>query len=217
MYANMLGSAVFSLLLQYLDMTLLRAATYEAGGPTRASGGSAPPVQKRCEGKDSNKDVGEMWSVASIRRRLLFGVFYSFDKRLTATPWEIKHVPRFDKNDVNHVPSRAKFLLNHTIRFFLAVLLLDLGRPSADASKSDELFAQDKVPFFSRLRSVTAEDVGLRFATSIGTATLIYLMFQMIYSRMALVCVGLYASPPERWRPFFGDVTDAWSLRRAWK
>jgi hypothetical protein len=63
---------------------------------------------------------------------------------------------------------------------------------------------------------VTGEDIAMRFVTTIASTSITYLLFQAMYSGGAVFMVALKLSPPERWRPLFGDFTDIWSLRRAW-
>lgn len=210
MYANLLGGSIFSLLLKYLDTVVLRKSTYEAGGPTTTPEGNPLLLPHK------EKEGDHPSSVTGIWRRLHFGIAHLLDTRLSGTPWEVKNVPPFNKNDPSYVPSKSIFLRNNILRVLISVTLLDLGRPSADTTKNAILFAESKVPFFARLGSVTTEDVAMRFVTTLASVIITYLLFQAVHASSAVVTVTLGLSKPERWRPLFGDVSDAWSLRRAW-
>jgi hypothetical protein len=219
MYANLLGGSIFTLALQYFNIVVLRKSSYETGGPTTAPEGNPlmlPAKTKQQQGKGKDQDCEPESAFVEIWRRMIWGISHFLDNRLSGTPWEVRNVPRFSKKDVDYVPSKAIFLRNNILRCLISVVLLDLGAPPADTSQNATIFADSKVPFFTRLSSVTTEEISMRLITTAASTTMTYLLFQAMYSAMAVLAVGLNLSLPERWRPLFGDFSEAWSLRRSW-
>ncbi|KAF2678011.1 hypothetical protein K458DRAFT_481085 [Lentithecium fluviatile CBS 122367] len=215
MYANLLGGSVFTLALQYFNVVILRKSSYEAGGPTTTPEGA--PLRLLANRKQEN--AAKRYEYASVlvkgQRRVVWGISHFFDSRLSGTPWEVKNVPTFSTKNPSHVPSKGDFLRN-ILRCIVSLILLDLARPSSDTTENAILFADSKVPFFTRLGSVSGEDIAMRFITTTASTAMTYLLFQSMYSSGAVIMVGLNLSPPERWRPLFGDILGAYSLRRAW-
>jgi hypothetical protein len=216
MYANLLGGSVFTLALQYFNLVVVRKSSYDTGGPTTTPEGVPIRLVDPQEPKTATKVDENLSAFTKSRRRILWGVSHIFDSRLSGTPWEVKNVPHFSEQNPDYIPSKTTFLRNNILRCFISVLLLDLARPSADITQNATLFADSKVPFLARLSSVTAEDVVMRVVTTTASTAITYLLFQAMYSSAAVFMVGLNLSRIERWRPLFGDLTDVWSLRRAW-
>jgi hypothetical protein len=201
---------VFNLALRYFSIVLAQAWTYEARGPT-----------KKHDGQLISTEGGENMKVErglEVRSRLNFAIRVVFEGRNSGTKWEVRNVPPFDKRDTKRIPSRKEFLLKNTIRCVVCTILLDLiSVAGRDTSQNDVLFDQSKVPLFSRMGEISAEDLLIRIISSLTTAVVTYLLFQALYSGSGVLAVALYINNVESWRPLFGDFSEIWSLRNTWK
>jgi hypothetical protein len=219
MYANLLGGSIFTMALQYFNLAIVRRSSYEAGGPTTTPEGQPLGLSVKTEKSTRNERYDREYfpsKFASIGQRIKWGLSFFLNTRMSGTPWEVKNVPPFSKHDAAYVPSKSIFLRRNALQCLISVLLLDLCRPSKDTSKNYILFADNKIPVFARLSSVTTEDLTIRLLTTTASTILTYLLFQAMYSFMAVMSVALGFSPPRTWRPLFGGISDAYSLRRAW-
>ncbi|KAF2009043.1 hypothetical protein BU24DRAFT_474509 [Aaosphaeria arxii CBS 175.79] len=217
MYANLLGGSIFTFALQYFNLVILRKSCYEQGGPTRTpEGATLQSNQNDKKVNDKIKPVGHTKWLPTATKRLSWGTAHIFDSRGSGNPWEVKNVPRFSTNDPHYIPTKNEFLIRNILICLSSTILLDIVRPSADSSQNEKLFADHKIYFFSRLGSVTVEEISIRFLTTLASTVMTYLLFQAMYSAGAVVMVGLGMSRPDRWRPLFGDIREVYSLRRSW-
>ncbi|KDN60935.1 hypothetical protein CSUB01_07304 [Colletotrichum sublineola] len=73
-----------------------------------------------------------------------------------------------------------------------------------------------KTVFFRRLNEVTRHEVIVRSFFAFQTVWGPYSFYTQIHSIIALFFVALHIDEPEEWPPVFGDIRQAWSLRRLW-
>lgn len=212
-YAAVLGATTVLCLLKYFG-AMVQGWTYDAGGPTRTLDGA--PI-KREEKRDLGQEAGNR-RMREVLERLRFATSLALNYRFAGTAWETRNVPPFDPKELKHVPSRTDFLWRNTLRVAVYLLILDLfNLPSRKVRHNIALFDQSKVHVLTRLHEITAGEVLIRSTTSVFTGAVIYLLFQALYSAAAVVAVGLGISRVEAWRPLFGNITEVWSLRQAWK
>lgn len=206
LYLSMLAGSTASMAMQYLDSVVLSRWTFEARGPTSKLGG-----QKHL-------------SVAKIRRRsgmflerLEWGWEEAFRARSAGTAWEVKNLPAFYPAQPNRVPTKGEFLRWSVWRALYSFLIVDvisyLGR---DVSMNRVNFAAGKVPFFSRLGEVTAEEIVLRVMSSMLHWVVFVFLLQGLYDVAAIGVVGLGWGRIERWPPLFNSWKECWSVRRFW-
>ena len=205
--SNMLGGLIFGMALEYLDTVLLSAWTYETNGPTSSRGGQKPSIALQQKSRAAHGIQHRFWWAAS----------HIFNYRFIGTPWEVPNVPAFSKSDPDYVPSKRQFLWSSLCAVMLSLFLLDCtSLMSAPPEEIGVLFSKEREGFFSRLGSVTVEEVPTRLITIFMASLCIYLLFQVIYCTTAFIMVGLRLSDLRTWRPLYGSVGDAWSLRSFW-
>ena len=213
LYANILGGSATTLLSLYIDAVLLSAWTYAARGPTSSLGGQVP---KSADTAAFASAHSQERPIGAAGRRVAFALSRAFDCRLVATSWEVASVPPFPSG---RAPPRGRFIAECTVRAGVCFMLLDGTRLLAGPPEQNTLlFSAEKVPVLRRLRAGTlpAEDVVLRCVSVLMFGTITYLLFEAVHRATAAVTVGLRVSPVERWRPLFGNLGDAWSVRRFW-
>lgn len=79
-----------------------------------------------------------------------------------------------------------------------------------------KIFALDTVPFFARLSHVTFDEMAVRMINTLALWVINYAFICFFANCWAVLAVGLGVSRPEAWPPGFGNVSDAWTLRRYW-
>ncbi|GKT46362.1 acetyltransferase aurG [Colletotrichum spaethianum] len=73
-----------------------------------------------------------------------------------------------------------------------------------------------KIHFFRRLNEVTSREVVIRCFFAFQAVWGAYAFYTMIHSSIAIFFVVLHIDEPEEWPPVFGDIRQAWNLRRFW-
>ncbi|EFQ34448.1 hypothetical protein CGRA01v4_00125 [Colletotrichum graminicola] len=74
----------------------------------------------------------------------------------------------------------------------------------------------DRTVFFRRLNEVTLHEVMVRCVFAVQSIWSPYAFYTEVHSIMAIFFVALRIDEPEDWPPVFGDIRQAWSLRRLW-
>lgn len=198
--------------LDYVDRVLLQRWEFEAGGPTKIF-----DPDKGSEVSGAKKDTGKSTSPpSSFRARLMFGLDAATSRRHLNTPYEVKNCPHFSSQDKTYVPSCSRFILGAMGSLMACYLFIDINDASAQADQDSSLFAPHKVPFFSRLRDVTPEDLIVRFITALIIWATSYCMLQITYDLMSIFAVSLRITNVKSWRPLFGSIWDAYTVRKFW-
>ena len=128
------------------------------------------------------------------------------------TPWQAKSVPAFSTSDPTWVPSRRIFLLTRSAILVATYLLADFA---ASREQTDALLHLN-AKFFSRLSSVTREEVVTRAAIVAAFRVMMYVTQTMNHTIYALLCVSVGLNEPSDFPPLFGPMSEAYTLRRYW-
>ena len=145
------------------------------------------------------------------------GLEATFSCRWSGTPREVRNVPLFSNQDQSYEPTRAAFLRNHIFLLVSCYLMLDVLSLGADPDKNKIFFAPAMIPFFTRLDQVSVEELAMRIFGTLGSGLGVFCSQQGIYSIVAIIAVGFGLSEPRYWRPLFGSVGDAYTVRRFWR
>ena len=129
----------------------------------------------------------------------------------------MKNLPVFSTKQPNLVPSRSTFLRWTFIKIVACYVMLDILGLGADAETNMRNFAPPHIPLLSRLSEVSTEEIAIRFFTTLGAGIGIYCSQESLQSLFALVVVGLGVSDVRAWRPRFGSLHDAYTIRRFWR
>lgn len=192
----------------YLDQVVLSRWSFEAKGPTQFFP-SKDPDQKKTAGRGAAKRLvsDSAWS------RFLFGLETSVSWRHLNTPWEVNGCPQFSGKKT---PSRTRFLAQAIAFFANSYLFLDFLLIAGKLNPPDiNLFTPDKVPVFTRLGAMTAEDILNRVVTTVMHWAGTYCLLQAIYLFPAVLFVAL-GSEVKNWRPTFGSPSELYTVRKFW-
>ena len=200
-WASLLGGFSFAALLQYIDLGLISRWNYEENSPS---------IQGIPKGK------AEKVPSDSPLNRFKFGWNAMWSFRHINTPSQVRNVPPFSKTDANYIPSKCKFVLQQSTAALGCYIILDLLGARKPPANAAQIFNPDLVPIFSRLGSVTTAEIKLRALTIARFGLTFYFVIQGFQSIAAALTVGLGLSKIANWRPAFGSLTDAYSLKNVW-
>ena len=210
-WAALVGGYSVTYLLQYIALALLTGCSYEADG----SDSTTPAPQQGAEkGEDGGKP---RTAYQAFRPRFAFGVWAASSFRWVGTKREVKNVPHFSASDPSYVPSRGTFLRHAAARILACYLVVDLMGLGHDDEANMVNFDSSKIPFFARFGEVSLAEFFTRLFVTLGAGLGVYCCQQGLQSIVAFATVALGLSKPEEWRPRFGAMRDAYTVRRFWR
>ncbi|KAF7889118.1 hypothetical protein EAF00_009418 [Botryotinia globosa] len=210
LWKSVLASESVTRIIHYIEVAFVTKWTYEANGPSRpnlniqyadktAACGSRPPRNN-----------------ANTSSRLSFGIATSLAHRNNGTRFEVKNVPPFSEHDRSYIPTRKEFLRSTALRAGICYIIMDILSSSGDPTRNAEVYAPNLVPVFARLHHHTFEQLLMRVATSTATLFSIYCLVNIMRSVIAFLAVFLNITDVTCWRPVFGSLSEASSIRGFW-
>lgn len=222
-FASLVAGNGPTYLLRYIDLVLLSRWDYETQGPTNSS---QPRNQDKWENAVSRSGGGGSSTSRGGRNkthpqgtaldRLRFGIHVTFSSRHIGTPWEVKNVPHFSASDPRYLPSQGTFLRRTAFAILLCYLVIDVSSFGVNPESNAVLFASQNVPFFARLGDVSTQQLAIRIFSSLTLFLNIYCVARLGYSIIGTIAVGTGLSQVSAWRPPFGRLADAYTVRRFW-
>jgi hypothetical protein len=203
-------------LVRYVDLVLLSRWSHEARGPTN------PPRLRNGDrwendvSSSSRSRRSKIHTQGTVLDRLRFGTNVTLSSRHVNTPWEVRNVPHFSASDPHYVPSRSTFLRRNVVVALLCYLVVDIFSFGVQPETNAVLFASHNIPFFARLGDVSVQELAVRIIVSLTLGLNVYCMTRMGYSILGIIAVGTGMSQVSAWRPPFGRLADAYTMRRFW-
>ena len=202
-------------LVLYTERLLLSRWSFRAGGP-------ASNTDESTKVKSSGLSNGNIKSVVETQRagpnsdwkaRIRYAELFLFETRGIGQPWQAKNTPPFSSREPSYIPYRAQFLRRTLLSTSLCFLIVDLltSQPPDPA-----LFNALDIPFFTGPRNTSAERIAMRSVIAIVHWLVGYCFINFWAGSFALVAVGLGGDSPANWRPMFGDIGEAYTVRRFW-
>lgn len=212
-----LGGASIFLVILYIDVALLSQWTFDAKGPTSLMGGLAAVDTKQPKPKwHTSERESSPGTIRTILDRLRFGFSISLQSRFPSTKFSVKNIPPFSRSDPGYIPSKAEFLLRNMLKCLFYIHILRLSSRFGNPDENPILFSSDRIPFLTRLGSVTRSEMSTRVLGVLAYWTVQYMVIDVLYSVHAVLAVALRITDVDVWPPVFGSVDDAWSLRQFW-
>jgi hypothetical protein len=208
-WASLLGGFSVAVLLRYIDVGLITRWNFENKGPASPS---TPTINMAAQPQNTLPES----SNATFLTRLQYGWNTLWSFRQVNTPYEVKNVPKFSSSDPHYIPPRWTFVLQQAASAVVCYLALDLLGQRPPPSNPAQLFDPALIPLLSRLHSVTASETKLRALTIAGFGVTFFFVIQGFQSFAAALAVGSGLSSVENWRPAFGSIWDAYSLKNVW-
>ena len=197
----------FQYTMQYVEVGLLGRWSFESGGP---QGWEQALRKKDVKYTRAARPTDGIWE------RLRFGLLAASSMRCCGMPFEVKHVPAFRSSDPAYVPSKRRFLFQTTVKLVLAYLVLDAAGFLSDPSQR-VYYTSDKVPVFSRLHKIGGEEAAIRVVSTLMYGVTTYAIIELLFAVPALLAVSLGLTDVNYWKPEFGPLAAACTLRGFWK
>ncbi|KAF5857250.1 hypothetical protein ETB97_006048 [Aspergillus alliaceus] len=191
-WASLAGGYSVMLLFHYVDIALLTGWEFPSGKHPNTN-----PVNSLSRG-DSWVD------------RLRFGIWASFNARCIGTSEQVRNVPASRDQD------RAAFLCRTAGFILLSYVGLDILGSMGDPELGSRFLVASRVPFIRRLPEITAEEIVIRVFSAIAAGIGLLCSQGGFYHLFAFTSVLLRVNEPRDWPPFYGSLSDAYSLRRLW-
>ena len=209
------GWTIFQLV-DYVEKLLLSQWSYECYGPSSQT----VKTKKADKCRDSSSiswPSGRSKAKGTIWDRLKFGIWAAVSNRYIASPYQTRNVPPYSYSDPSFVPTRSNFLLKNAAVVVICCCIIDLlAQIVQSPEKNQVVYAENRVPFFTRLNDVTMEEVATRTITSVVYWAVSYIVVQGFNTGLALFSVASGFDRPELWRPIFGPVSQIYTLRGFW-
>lgn len=212
-WAASVGGYTLGLLFHYVDVGVLSGWNFEQQGPARNLA-KGPLIRQAKIQHTGDSATPKKHDSSSVLQRLKFGLSVFCSWRFIDTPHQVRNVPTL-KNNMRH--DRSAFLMHTGITIAVCYLLLDGMLLSQDPQVAEKYFSLEKASLFSRLHSVTLDELVMRFFTALALGVSLVSVQRGTYCILAFVCVGLGISDPEQWPPFNGAISEACSLRKFWR
>lgn len=116
----------------------------------------------------------------------------------------------------HYLPSRGAFLRRNAVVLLLCYVVIDASSLDGQPESNAVMFTSQNIYFFTRLRHISAEQFAIRLISSLVVWLNIYCVVRMSHSILAIIAVGTGLSQVSAWRPPFGQLADAYTVRRFW-
>lgn len=151
-------------------------------------------------------------AVKSLWHKAKWAIGVVSNPRGIGTEWQIRNLPPFSRKDKGYVPSRRSFLVQR-IAGFVCFYLLGWVYPQLIALLP--LRVEDFESSKLRLFSLSTGELLVRVCYAVDAFLLLYIRHNTLHWLVSAIAV-LLGDSPERWPPLFGDIRDAYTLRRFW-
>ena len=154
-------------------------------------------------------------SERKTQSRWEFGSQVSGSTRCTGSEKEVSNVPYFSTQNKEYRPSLTIFLLGHLFTV-IALHYLNTFAISFQSQANESLITDSHIRLLTRYGDVSGEEILTRVRVSIGYWVAQYCFLQLFYSLAAFVAVSLDPASLPSWRPLFGSLADATTVRGFW-
>lgn len=200
-------------ILDYIEKLLLSQWSYARYGPNA----QAVTRDKADENWDSRMSSDRQSNrEGAIWDRLKFGFWAAISNRYIGSPYLARNVPPYSYSNPFFVPTRSAFLLNKATTLVICYLAVDILAQGNQPDKNPTVYGENQVPIFTRLGNVTMSEVVTRVFTSVFFWIGSYLVVQGYYTGLALLSVMSGFDHPDLWRPNFGSIAEAYTIRGYW-
>ena len=131
--------------------------------------------------------------------------------------WNIapQNLPPFDSKNPSKIPGRREFVLREIFNIAwiaVAICMLEWSQSSIDLI--DIISTENG--FLYRLSSIPSQEMLMRSNLAFCSLALPFLSLWLSHSIAACIAVSLGGSPAS-WRPIYGSIADAYTVKRFWK
>lgn len=216
-WAGIVGGSIIATMFGYIESALISKWSFEAQGPTS----SARPeglVLKRNNRSRKAIAITSQTHGGTFWERFRFGFFVTTSSRNIGTSYVVKNTPPFFTDKPEHIPSRSSFLVRKAIIVVLAFLIIDLTTLGAQPLEHNAVvFSAEAVPILTNSgKNLGGEKILSRFVIVLGYWFCSYLGIDGYMSLINFLYVALGIEDVRFYRPNFGSISEAYSIRQFW-
>ena len=189
--------------------TLVQKQLYLDASGIERSGSTA--AERPMSGETKSAVNSLSGPTSSTYAALAWAIHVIFSYRAIGTRRQAKNVPTFGGNKV---PSRPSFLLEKGIATLVAFLFVDFV--NHQPPPNSETFAARKSKLILSLSDLNGETVLVRIFSTAVFWFMLRIIIGLIYNAVAFIAVATLLTTPEDWPPYFGSVTESFTLRNFW-
>ncbi|KAL8876543.1 MAG: hypothetical protein Q9198_005283 [Flavoplaca austrocitrina] len=215
-WAGFVGGNIITSLFTYLEVVLFSKWSFEAKGPT-----SFPTPGDQVGQEQGHNKALQVHSSAhrhGLWGRLRFGYFVTTSSRNIGTRYIVKGTPQYSSKDPEYIPSRWSFCLRKICLILSTFLIIDLASQNSQPLEVNaEAFAEEKVHILTGSPdNLSPADVVTRLVTVLGYWFCTAIVIDAFASIFNLLFVAFHLEDVEVYRPNFGSMTEAYTVRRFW-
>lgn len=210
-WAGMVGGTIITTVFSYVESTLISKWSFETQGPTSSARPEGLVIKRKVA-------ITPQTNGGTFGERFRFGFFVITSSRNIGTSYVVKNTPSFSTDNVNYIPSRSVFLFRKATIIGTAFLIIDLASQGAQPLEHNaEFFSAKEVPVLtSNGENLSSEKIFSRLATVLGYWVCTYLTIDGCLSFINFVYVALDIEDVRLYRPNFGSIGEAYSIRQFW-
>lgn len=216
--AAFVGGYIVGSLFVYVESALVSKWTFEARGPTWSVGPEPLHTTHANRKNRGGSAITTQTGGGNFRERCRFGFFVTTSSRNIGTPYMVKNTPPFSSENPNYIPSRTAFLCRKAIIIVVSYLAIDLASQSPQPREGNSVFfSAEAVPIFTGNRGNLAfEKIISRFVAVLAFWICSYQAIEGLLALTDFVTVALGIKDVSLYRPNFGPIGEAYSVRQLW-
>lgn len=203
-----LGASLFTVPLVFFDRLILRHWDYKQ----RKAIFRAQGLEKTKKGLATIVEAKPTADEDTFGSRLAFGQAVSGSQRGVGESWEAKNTAHFSSKDPTYVPSAANFIAWELSKVLVCYFVYEWTVDVRAAIPHRMLI----IPFFTRITEVSREEVWYRMVTNVTSWLGGWTLQTVIIGTVSAISVFFKPDEVYLWRPNFGSILDAWTVRRFW-
>lgn len=133
------------------------------------------------------------------------------------TPYEVKNVPPSSRENPEYLPTRGKIFRRTTVYALICYLFIDFSSLSVQPEQNLILYSSGHVHFFTHLQDISREEFVVKTLTSIVEWVGMYCHLKLYLRCRRFLCVVSELDDVRYWRPAFGPLEEAYSIRQLWR
>lgn len=222
-WAGFLSGNIIGSISLYVETALISGWDFDHGGPTRSRAHPAPKTGSKTQAEPLRKlppPENDSPTESGLLERLRFGYLVATNPQNIGTPFIVKNTPPFSSRDPNYVPSRTRFCLWRLCTIAATFMIIDLVESSSPPTTLQEnavRYSPNAVNIFTgRRENLSPAQVSTRLVTVLLYWFCIAILIDAVSNFFAVCSVLLHIKDVRHYRPNFGSVTEAYTIRQFW-
>ena len=214
-WAGLVGGNIITTIFHYVEISLLSKWDFDAKGPTCFPAAGETPFSVR---KSRVQGPVSRLSGCQVLERLKFGYAVTTSHRNIGTRFVVKNTPAFSTKHPNYIPSRTRFCLWRMCTIASTILIIDLvSQESTTLEENAVRYSGDTVHILTGKReNLAAAQIMTRLVTVLGYWFCTAIVIDAFSNIFSVLSVLLHIKDVKDYRPNFGPVGEAYTVRRFW-